>query len=78
MDEAIKNLVLLVWTFSAININTQNENIDSVVIENGKEVAPITQVVATARTNEKNSKKKHTYRLEDKTNAGRKFANGII
>ena len=72
MDEVVKNLVMLVWTFSAINMNVEDSNIGTFVLTEDKSDVSLQAIVDfdSEKSQFKRNQKGIAEDLENKTQAG--------
>ena len=73
MDEAVKNLVMLVWTFSAINMNIEEKDINTLLLSEEKPDVSTQSIVdlhSQGLQFEKDKIKQVKKILENKTQAG--------
>ncbi len=72
MDEVVKNLVMLVWTFSAINMNVEDISVGTLVLTEDRSAASIQAIVDfdSEESQFKKNQKGTAEDLENETQAG--------
>ena len=72
MDEVVKNLVMLVWTFSAINMNVEDISVGTLVLTEDHSAVSIQAIVDfdSEESQIKKNQKGIAEDLENETQAG--------
>ena len=65
MDEAIKNLIVLMWTVSAINSGAQTQAVTEYSFDNGKQQEVVLTDVSALALSKQNIEKKLKYSISN-------------